>query len=334
MTMFTLRSVAFTALVVTNCFACKRSDAVTPDAGLLTAPVVSTPAPSGSPLSRLIPPSRPGPRKDCPLTIEPGVAFGPVLLGETVADLVAAGLTVKNVTDTHADVTLHDTDGTEFTVKVTLCKGKILDIWIDDLRKGPSCVSYAGAPVATSVPREDLEKALGACVDAPPRIGGAFEICQDGGVSVGHGLGTFLQIRVRPKGLPFDNACELATDDGSQIPLTAHERDAMLQKTLNLSELSPYWHVNLPGRDPLRIVKTSLVSEQDLTMFGSTVVWIDESEAKKGTAFLRITALTATKTKATLSFEYPIEGVKGTATFAHVPNTHDWRLERGEVREQ
>ena len=104
-------------------------------------------------------------------------------------------------------------------------------------------------------------------------------------------MGTFLQIRVRPKSLPFDNACEIATDDGSQIALSNAEKNKMFEKTLNLPQLGPYWHVNIPGRDPLRIVKTPLVPEQALTMFGSPVVWIDEAEAKKGTAFLRITGL-------------------------------------------
>jgi len=315
------------ALLVSSAAACNHSSAVAKDA---PAPAASAPVPSGSPLSRLIPPSRPGPRNACPLTIEPGVAFGPVLLGETIADLERAGLTVKNVTDTHAEVSL---GGADPTLKVTLCNGKIIDIWIDDLRTAPACVEYAGTKLAPSIAREDLEKALGGCTETAPRIGGAFERCLDGGVYVGHGMGTFLQIRVRPKTFPFDNACAIASDDGSPITLSAPERDKMLKQTLNLRELSPYWHVNVPGRDPLRIVKTSLVSEQPLTMFGSPVVWIDEADAKKGTAFLRITALSATKTKATLSFEYPIEGVVGTATFAHVEGLHDWRLERGEVRE-
>lgn len=322
-----------TILIGLMTLSCKHADAVANDAAVAPAPVVASaqPAASGSPLSRLIPPLRPGPRKACPLEIEPGVAFGPVLLGETVADLVAAGLTVTKVSDSHAEVTLVGTDGTDTTLKVTLCKGKIIDIWIDDLRKAPTCVTYAGKTIAPTVDREDLEKTLGGCTAAPPRIGGAFEGCRDGGVWVGHGMGTFLQIRVRPKTWAFDNTCEIATDDGSAIVLSAADKSAMLKHSLNLPELGKYWHVDKPGRDPLRIVKTPLVSEDALMMFGSKVVWIDESEAKKGTAFLRITGLTATKTKATLTFEYPIEGVTGTAHFAHGMN--DWRLERGEVRE-
>lgn len=314
------RAHALTLLLLT---ACKGSVPATSDPAPVTS--VTTPA-SGSPLSRLIPPVRPGPRATWPLSIESGVGFGPVLLGETLADLEHAGLSVTKVSDTHAEVSVV----AGATLKVSLCEGKIIEIWIDDLRRTPGSVLYNGTPVSASIPREDLERRLGGCTATPPRIGGAFERCHDGGVYLGHGLGAFLQIRVHPKTFPFDNACALATDDGTPIALPHADRSKMLRDVLNLRELSPYWHVAEPGRDPLRIVRTALIPEQPLTMFGSPVLWIDESDAKKGTAFLRIIALVATKTRAVVTFEYPIEGVVGTATFAH---QFDWRLERGEVRE-
>jgi hypothetical protein len=283
----------------------------------------------------LIPPARPGTRKPCPLTIEPGVAFGPVVLGETLADLVRAGLTVNKVSDTHAEISLPGAPGAKPSLlKVSLCEGKIIDVWIDDLREAPACVAFAGTTFSPTIAREDLEKALGGCTDTEPRIGGAFERCQDGGVYVGHGMGTFLQIRVRPKAFPFDDACAIATDDGSAIVLSPAERTSLLKQTLNLRGLSDHWHVTEPGRDPLRIVKTPLIAEQALMMFGSPVSWIDEGEAKKGTAFFTITKLEATKTKATLAFTYPIEGVVGTATFARVSGTAEWRLERSDVHER
>lgn len=310
------------------------TDASAPSA-TASAPATTVDAGAGSPLSRLIPAARPGPRKACPLTIEPGVAFGPVVLGETLADLVRAGLSVKSVSSTHAEVTLPGVPGGKPSeLKVTLCEGKIIDIWIDDLREAPSCVAFAGTTFAPTIAREDLEKALGGCTAAAPRIGGAFERCQDGGVYVGHGMGTFLQIRVRPKAFPFDDACAIATDDGSAIVLSPAERTSLLKQTLNLRGLSDHWHVNEPGRDPLRIVRTTLVAEQPLTMFGSPVAWIDEREAKKGTAYLTITKLEATKTKATLAFTYPIEGVVGEATFARVTGTSEWRLESSDVHER
>jgi hypothetical protein len=292
-------------------------------------------ASSGSPLSRLVPVARPGARTPCPLTIEPGVAFGPIALGETLADLVRAGLAVKNVSDSHAEVTLPGAPGAKPSeLKVSLCEGKIIDVWIDDLREAPACVAYAGTTFAPTIAREDLEKALGGCAETDPRIGGAFERCQGGGVYVGHGMGSFLQIRVRPKSFPFDDACAIATDDGSAIVLAPAEQTSLLKQTLNLRGLSDHWHVNEPGRDPLRIVKTPLIAEQPLMMFGSPVAWIDESDARKGTAFFTITKLAATKTKATLAFTYPIEGVVGAATFARVTGTTEWRLESSDVHER
>lgn len=290
--------------------------------------------PSGSPLSRLIPATRPGPRPSCPLAIEPGVSFGPVLLGETLADLERAGLKVKRVSDTYAEIALDGGTGDGATLKVQICQGKIIEVWIDDLRTAPACVSYAGKAIAPATSREDVEALFGLCTDTDPRIGGEFDRCAGGGLYVGHGLGTFLQLRVMPKDFPFDDACAIASDDGSPIALSDAERDAMLKATLNLSKLADHWHVSLPGRDPLRVVRNANVHEHAFMEFGSPVVWIDEADAKAGTAYFRVTGLTATKTKATLTFEYPIEGVVGTATFGRTGGKGEWRIERADVRER
>ncbi len=292
----------------------------------------SAPAPTvaaGSPLSRLVPKPQTGPRAALPLNIVPGVSFGPIALGETLDDLKAGGLVVSGVTETHADVTLSG-----LTLRVSLCAGKIIDIWIDDLRLAPASLMYEGKVIAPTVPREELEKTFGGCVATPARIGGAFERCHDGGLYVGHGMGEFLQIRVRPKGFSFDDACAIARDDGSPVELSPKDRSSILKQTLNLTELSKYWHVDKPGRDPLRIVKTPLVAEESLTMFGSPVKWIDEREATKGTAFFTVTKLAATKTKASVAFTYPIEGLVGTAVFARSSLSDAWRLESANVSER
>lgn len=321
--------------LVASLFGCNNPAPAAKDA---SAPAPAAPAPAavsvvstGSPLSKLVPPSRPGPRTTSELTIEPGIGFGPVLLGETVADLERAGLTVTNKSDHHAEVVLA---GSTETLKVSLCDGKIIDVWIDDLRKMSVPVRFGKTAFAPKMPREEVEKALGSCVDTPPRIGGAFERCQDGGVYVGHGLGDFLQLRVRPKAFPFDNTCFIVTDDGSPIALAANERESMLRATLNLPQLGSYWHVTKPGRDPLRIVRTKAVPELDFMMFGSQVVWIDDKDASPGSAFFRITEVSAQKSKATLSFEYPIEGVVGTATFTRSDEKSAWRLESSDVHER
>lgn len=262
------------------------------------------------------------------MTIVPGVSFGPIALGETVDDLKRGGLAVSNVSDHHADVTVGSV-----TMRVSLCAGKIIDIWIDDLRLTPS-LTYDGKAIPSTIPRDDLEKLFGGCTATPARIGGAFERCHDGGLYVGHGMGDFVQIRVRPRSFPFDDACSFATDDGGAVALSPAERTSILKQTLNLTELSKHWHVDKPGRDPLRIVKTPLVAEQSLTMFGSPVKWIDEKEATKGTAYFTLTKLEATKTTATIGFTYPIEGLVGMALFKRSSSSDDWRLESASVAER
>ncbi len=262
------------------------------------------------------------------MTIVPGTSFGPIALGETLEDLKQGGLAVSNVTDSHADVAVG-----KATMRVSLCAGKIVDIWIDDLRQTPSVI-YEGKTLAQTTPREELEKTFGGCTDMPARIGGAFEKCQGGGLYVGHGMGDFIQLRVRPKSFPFDDMCAYATDDGSKVDLSPKERSSLLKQTLDLAELAKFWHVDKPGRDPLRIVKTSLAPEESLKMFGAPVKWIDEKEATKGTAYFTVTELSATKTKATVAFAYPIEGVVGTALFARSTPTDNWRLDHATVSEK
>jgi hypothetical protein len=309
-------------------------DSPAPTASAMTdAHAASVPA--GSPLSRLVPKPQAGPRAALPMTIVPGVSFGPIALGETLEDLRRGGLVVSGVSESHADVTLPGKpDARALTLRVSLCAGKIIDIWIDDLRLAPASLIYEGKAIAPAVPREDLEKTFGGCKEMPPRTGGTFESCHEGGLYVGHGMGDFLQIRVRPKAFPFDDACAIATDDGSAVELSPKERSSIFRKTLNLSELSKYWHVDKPGRDPLRIVKTPLIAEESLTMFGSPVKWIEEGEATKGSAFFVVTKLAATKTKATVGFAYPIEGLVGTAVFARSSPSDEWRLEKANVAER
>lgn len=307
----------------------------TPTASMGTASAGSGAAiGSGAPLGRLVPRPRSGPRLACPLAIVPGVSLGPVGLGETLEDLRRGGLGLENVTEGHADVLVPTDAGPPAKLGATVCAGKVIDVWLDDLRLAPPCVTLDGKAVAGTIAREELESRLGDCGPSAPRIGGAFERCAGGGAYVGHGLGTFLQLRVRPKDYPFDDACSYATEDGALVEATAAERTTLLKATLNLSELAPYWHPSHPGRDPLRLVRTSLVSEQPLTMFGSPVVWIDEKDAAKGSAYFKLTKLETTRTTAVVGFAYPVEGVSGVATFKRRDPSETWRLERATVSER
>lgn len=106
---------------------------------------------SGSPLARLVPRSPTGPRVACPLSIVPGVSLGFIALGETLDDLKRGGVIVSNVSDSHADVAVPGRADPGTALKVSLCQGKIIEIWMDDLRLGSSCVTYDGKPIANAI---------------------------------------------------------------------------------------------------------------------------------------------------------------------------------------
>jgi len=271
------------------------------------------------------------PRPACPLTLEPGVGFGPVDLGETKEDLLKLGAKPFGGTKS-GETDFYEVSG----LKVQLCGGKVIDIWLDDLRKAPDCVTYQDAPIARTVQREVLEQRLGNCVDTAPRTGGTFEKCAMGGVYVGHGMGDFMQLRVRPRGDAFDldGSCERALDDGSPIPLDAKTRSKILEKVLILDVLAPYWHPSNAGRKPLRIVKNASFAENPtFMMFGEDVTWIDRTEAKPGTAYFDITAFNASKTKVHVEFAYPIEGVRGSCDL--VPDgMGGYRVDKREAHEK
>ncbi len=305
--------------------------------GTPAAPAVSV-APSGSPLSRLVPPAQAVARTTTSLAIVPGVSFGPVALGETLADLEKAGLTVvrddmRSKDFAHIDLPESTRDQPR-RLNLRLCEDRIVDIRIDDLRKTVTPVTYAGNPIAPTTPFEEVARLFGNCLPEEHNIGGSNLACSGGGVILGHGMGEFLQLRVFPRGFDLHDTCEIATDDGSPVVLSEATRTKMLEKILVDRSISPYWHVDRPGRDPLRIVKTPLVPAVPLTMFGSPVVWIEAADARPGTAFLTVTRIDATRTRARLEYTYPIEGVTGTLTFRHQSPGDDWTVEKSEVRER
>ncbi|RYE88693.1 MAG: hypothetical protein EOO75_13020 [Myxococcales bacterium] len=137
---------------------------------------------------------------------------------------------------------------------------------------------------------------------------------------------------MRPRGYDFTSACAFATDDGRPVALSAAERSALLGQALDHRSLGAYWHVDRPGRDPLRIVRTPLVPADERRMFGSPVAWIEPAAATPGTAYLTVTRLDATSTRATLTLAYPVEGVVGTFTFRRPRAT--WELVQGVVSER
>jgi len=265
----------------------------------------------------------------CPLDIRPGASLGPVRIGESRSDLERHDLPVKT-TSRH--------ELTEFVevgpLHATLCGGKVTDIWLDDLRKAPDCVRAKGEKVPLDLPRERLLARFSDCKGAPPRTGGTFEECESGGVRVGHGLGDFIQIRVGKTGTHLDDTCEMLLDDGAPTPLAAEARGKMLQKVLDLDLLAPFWHRELPGRDPLPVIRSEFTSDSpSLSIFGSRVLYLEKAEAeRKKLPFFEFTSVRASKTKARIEFRFPAEGVLGHVEFTQ--RYGEWQLSDKSVRER
>lgn len=312
------------ALGVVVC-ACDRTEAPTsaPVDARSNAPV-SVPGPSAS--AAEAPPPQTG---ECPLGITPGAALGSVRIGQKRADLEQTGLPIKSLSSMGSTEILQ-----LGPLHAKLCGGAVVDVWLDDLRKAPDCVMLGGKKVDRSLARDRFIALFAGCQAAPPRVGGEFQECEGGGLRIGHGMGDFIQVRVGKKGTRLDDTCEMLLDDGTPVPLPAEALAKLLQKTLDLDLLAPFWHADKAGRDPLHVIDNEITKGRPkLTMFGSEVVYVPRAEAeKKKRAYFEFASLQASATKATLSFRYPIEGVVGKTVF--VQRFGDWQLEHKEVAER
>jgi len=266
---------------------------------------------------------------ECPIAIQPGVALGAIRVGETREDLERHGLPVKS-TSKH--------ESTEFLevgpFHVELCGGKVVEVWLDDLRKAPDCVSLGGKRLDRAVAREALIAMFSDCKDAPPRTGGSFAECEASGVRIGWGMGDFIQLRVAKKGTRLDDTCEMLLDDGKPVPLPVVVKTKMLQKVLDLDLLAPFWHRDQPGRDPLKVIANDVVADRpELTIFGSKVVYVSKADAEtQKLPYFELTKLSASATKARVEFRFPVEGVIGHAEFEK--RFDDWGLSARHVSER
>jgi hypothetical protein len=255
----------------------------------------------------------------CPIAIVPGASMGPIRLGDDRAALDVLGLPVEELSS-HEDTAIVRVG----PYAVELCGGEVAEIWVDDLRGLTDCVTLAGVPLPRDEPREAVIARLSTCREAPPRDGGSFVECEAGGVRIGWGMGAFLQIRVGPPGSALDDECAHRLDDGTPVPLDPAERDALIGQVVDLDVLRDYWHPEVPGRQPLRIVLGEhTAGRPELRKFGTPVVYVEA--ARPSEPALEITRLRSTKTRATIEFAYAVEGVSGHAVF--VRRHGEWRLE-------
>jgi hypothetical protein len=232
----------------------------------------------------------------------PGTSFGDVRLGEPWPG--------------------GDGVGERGPLKVRACGGRVVEVWLDDLRTAPACVHLGGRPLPPKTSLDDLRRRQGDCRDdAEVRIGGAFTTCASGGLRLGYGLGEFLQIRVGRPGFDLDAECADFTDDGRPRPLPLPDRDALFQQVLDLPGLAPYWHPDQPGRRPLRAVIAPAVAAAlgldapppALTLGGEPVVFVSPGEG--GAAHFEFSAMRSTARRVEIEVRHRLEGVTGTIVF-------------------
>ncbi len=94
---------------------------------------------------------------------------------------------------------------------------------------------------------------------------------------------------------------------------TQNDLSAILQQVIDAKQLSGYFHADvLPERVPLRLLRNDWIHEDlKLSKFGEPVEIIPNSETHQ--AYMIITDLVRGEDSATLAFEYPPEGLTGTA---------------------
>lgn len=293
-------------------------------------PAPSEPGPSGPSATPATAPAPSVARTgECPIDIVPGVSLGAIRVGESRAEVERHGLVVES-TSKHGS--------TEFLevgpFHVELCGGKVVDVWLDDLRKAPDCVSLRGKKIERTVDRDAFISSFSDCKDAPPRTGGSFKECEESGVRIGWGMGDFIQLRVAKKGTRLDDTCEMLLDDGKPVALSSEAKAKMFQKVLDLDLLAPFWHREQPGRDPLKVIDNDVVAAKpELTIFGSKVVYVSKDEAeKKKLPYFELTKLTSSATKARVEFRFPVEGVFGHVEFEK--RFDEWHLSGKHVAER
>jgi hypothetical protein len=106
-------------------------------------------------------------------------------------------------------------------------------------------------------------------------------------------------------------------------PASAEDVNAILQLVVNDEELDKFLHLGEPGRFPLKVAGEGVPSELKIVKSTEPVQVVDGPKSKKD-AVLVFTAIEVENAKASVRYQYDIEGIRGTATLAKGP--HGWEL--------
>jgi hypothetical protein len=128
---------------------------------------------------------------------------------------------------------------------------------------------------------------------------------------------------------------EVATKAPEQgaTSFTAGDRAKLLQKTLDLDLLAPFWHAPKGGRPVLRVVRGEAVEgEPPLSLSGERVVYVDRAAARAGGGrYFEFTKLEPGPDRVRVEFRYPSEGVIGHVVFRRAGG--DWAIDEKQVAE-
>jgi len=120
----------------------------------------------------------------------------------------------------------------------------------------------------------------------------------------------------------------------SQVSVTEHASavQAILQLVIDLPQLQPFLHPELPDRTPLVLIQTQEISPSlALKKFGHAVL-IREMRAAQGKPFLHVTHLDVSGSKATVRLQYAVEGVSGEVELKEKDGV--WSVEKARIWER
>jgi hypothetical protein len=132
---------------------------------------------------------------------------------------------------------------------------------------------------------------------------------------------------------PVDNVRQSAGDAKRSDDAPPNQGDdvhAVLQLTVDDTELDQYLKLGEPGRFPLKIAGSAVPQGIELVKATKPVVVTSPPSSKKDPVLV-VTEIDIKGTDATVSYRYDVEGIHGTAYLKKTP--HGWELTRSRIVE-
>jgi hypothetical protein len=116
--------------------------------------------------------------------------------------------------------------------------------------------------------------------------------------------------------------------------VNAEDFTQIVRVIIDHPNLQKYFHAELPGRSPLKVLKQESFPEKlPLSKFGVPVDYLKREELRKGDeAYLDFKKIGLENDKAVLEFKYPVEGVAGKVELSKQHGA--WAIEKFEIVER